>query len=184
MSVVVFIIVWQVGCVDGRQDNNKSDIGALISERQLMNLMTDNNTEAISIVFHTDCGYLVTAIAIHMLFKTMKECLDPKDAVTMVPTYFMHLCSTHYSLFSHVFFYLSTLSWRSHGLSVTMHWLKNWSNIWICQKCPQHRYRAFTHSYLQLIDTNGHTQSEQKKVEDMLLNLITDNHGTLRYATR
>ncbi len=46
----------KVGCVDGRQDNNKSDLGSLISEEQLINLCIDNNTEHISIVFHTDCG--------------------------------------------------------------------------------------------------------------------------------
>ena len=50
----------KVGCVDGRQDNNKSDIGSLINFEQLRRLMSDNHTDKISIVFHTECGKEVT----------------------------------------------------------------------------------------------------------------------------
>jgi len=95
----------KVGCVDGRQTNNKSDIGSLIggekrreekkrkkdlfflkwkfAEKQLENLLSDNATNAVSIVFHTCCGYLITAMTLHRLFKALKCGIDPSDGITL-----------------------------------------------------------------------------------------------------
>jgi len=72
-----------VGCVDGRQDNNESDIGSLIDNTQLMNIMCDNTTNSVQIVFHTDCGYIVTALILHRLFRAMKLSINPDDDITL-----------------------------------------------------------------------------------------------------
>jgi hypothetical protein len=73
----------KVGCVDGRQDNSKSEIGCLIGEKQLENLVSDNNTSKIRFVFHTECGYLVTAVSLHKIFRALKAGIDPTDSMTV-----------------------------------------------------------------------------------------------------
>jgi hypothetical protein len=49
----------------------------------LENLLCDNSTNAVSIVFHTCCGYLITAMTLHRLFKALKYGIDPTDEVTL-----------------------------------------------------------------------------------------------------
>jgi len=73
----------KVGCVDGRQDNSKSEIGCLIGEKQLENLLQDNNTLTVTLAFHTECGYIVTAVTLHKIFRALKASIDPQDALTM-----------------------------------------------------------------------------------------------------
>lgn len=73
----------KVGCVDGRQDNSKSEIGCLIGDRQLNNLVGDNSTTQVHLCFHTECGYINTAISLHKIFRAMKKGIDPNDRVTI-----------------------------------------------------------------------------------------------------
>jgi hypothetical protein len=73
----------KVGCVDGRQDNNKSEIGSLIGERQMMNLMTDIKTNHIAIVFHTQCGYIGVAITLHKIFRAWRAGIPENDKITL-----------------------------------------------------------------------------------------------------
>jgi hypothetical protein len=73
----------QVGCVDGRQDNSKSEIGCLIGDRQLNHLVGDNSTTQVHLCFHTECGYINTAISLHKIFRAMKKGIDPNDRVTI-----------------------------------------------------------------------------------------------------
>lgn len=75
--------VKRVGCVDGRQDNSKSEIGCLIGEKQLENLLQDNNTLTVILAFHTECGYITTAVTLNRIFRALKASIGPTDTLTM-----------------------------------------------------------------------------------------------------
>eukprot|EP01112_Ceratiomyxa_fruticulosa_P021100 TRINITY_DN7345_c0_g1_i1.p1 TRINITY_DN7345_c0_g1~~TRINITY_DN7345_c0_g1_i1.p1 ORF type:complete len:735 (-),score=142.01 TRINITY_DN7345_c0_g1_i1:112-2316(-) len=72
----------KVGCVDGRQDNNESEIGAYISFAQFFNILTDNHTSRVIIAYHQSCGYLRTAIQLHKIFRALREAISPLDHIT------------------------------------------------------------------------------------------------------
>lgn len=73
----------KVGCVDGRQDNNKSEIGCLIGDRQLEYLVSDKSTSDVLLAFHTECGYINTAISLHRFFHALRMGIDPSDTLTL-----------------------------------------------------------------------------------------------------
>ena len=73
----------KVGCVDGRQHNNCSELGALLSEREFENVLLDSHTTRIDMVFHTECGYVYTAITLHKLFHALRIGIDPEDKLTL-----------------------------------------------------------------------------------------------------
>jgi len=73
----------KVGCVDGRQHNNCSELGALLSEKEFENVLLDNHTSHIDMVFHTECGYVYTAITLHKLFHALRIGIDPEDKLTL-----------------------------------------------------------------------------------------------------
>lgn len=73
----------KVGCVDGRQHNNCSELGSLLSEREFENVLLDNHTSRIDMVFHTECGYVYTAITLHKLFHAIRIGCDPEDELTL-----------------------------------------------------------------------------------------------------
>jgi len=139
--------VKKVGCVDGRQDNNKSEIGSIIGIPQLMNLLTDNHTTKISIAFHTSCGYLHTALTLHKLFKALRYGIDPSDTISMG---------------------------RAHLLIqvlMTKPWVKRDELLF---------KELMDHVDLSVTCKNA---EEEKQTYGLLHNLVTDNQGTLRYAT-
>jgi len=137
----------KVGCVDGRQDNNESDLGSLIGEAQLVALLGDNSTDSVNIAFHTDCGYIHTAITLNTLFKAMTNAVQPGDEVTM----------------HRIRVFVNTLMYKP--------WIKRDEKLF---------QELMTHLDLgQVVKKN----SDKRKLEDLLRSLITDNHGTLRYAT-
>jgi hypothetical protein len=137
----------KIGCVDGRQDNHESELGSLIGEKDLAILCSDNHTSHISIAFHTECGYLNTAITLHKLFRALKNGIDPQDRVTM----------------SRALLFINML--------MTKPWLK--------------REKKLFKEFMQHVDLSksAATEEEQKDLYKLLFNLITDNQGTLRYAT-
>lgn len=73
----------KLGAVDGRQDNNGSEIGSILSEKQLFNFLVDNNSDSYNMVFHTECGYLATAMVLHQLFKAFRLGIDYNDHTTL-----------------------------------------------------------------------------------------------------
>jgi hypothetical protein len=73
----------KVGCVDGRQHNNCSELGALLSEKEFENVLLDNHTTRIDMVFHTECGYAYTAITLHKLFHALRIGIDNEDKLTL-----------------------------------------------------------------------------------------------------
>lgn len=72
----------KVGCVDGRQHNNCSELGALLGEREFENVLLDNHTSRVDMVFHTECGYVYTAITLHKLYHALRIGIDPEDHLT------------------------------------------------------------------------------------------------------
>lgn len=72
----------KVGCVDGRQHNNCSELGALLNEMEFENVLLDSHTTHIDMVFHTECGYVYTAITLHKLFHALRIGISPDDKLT------------------------------------------------------------------------------------------------------
>lgn len=72
----------KVGCVDGRQHNNCSELGALLNEREFENVLLDSHTTHVDMVFHTECGYVYTAITLHKLFHALRIGISPDDRLS------------------------------------------------------------------------------------------------------
>lgn len=72
----------KVGCVDGRQHNNCSELGAVLNEREFESILLDSHTTHIDMVFHTECGYVYTAITLHKLFNSLRIGISPDDRLT------------------------------------------------------------------------------------------------------
>ena len=72
----------KVGCVDGRTHNNCSELGSMLNEREFEAILLDSHTTHINMVFHTECGYVYTAITLHKLFNALRIGIKPNDRVT------------------------------------------------------------------------------------------------------
>lgn len=72
----------KVGCVDGRQHNNCSELGAVLNEREFESILLDSHTTHIDMVFHSECGYVYTAITLHKLFNALRIGISPEDRLT------------------------------------------------------------------------------------------------------
>jgi hypothetical protein len=158
----------KVGCVDGRMDNSKSEIGCLIGEKQLENLVSDNNTTKIRFAFHTECGYLITAVSLHKIFRALKAGIDPQDTMTVdrarlfigsfkPPSRSERFMSSYFGLFPEV---LAKKPWISRD---------------------EQLFNEFVR-HVDLSKVSPHA-AVQQHFFNQLRDLWTDNQGSLRYAT-
>lgn len=137
----------QIGCVDGRQDNNKSELGAVLGEKQFKQSVCDRKTKEISLCFHTECGYIITAIQLHRVFKAFRLGIDPSDTITS----------------SRAIIFLRTLM----------------KNPWVSRddaNCNE----LVSHINFKKVSND---ESVINTIKQNITSLLTDNQGTLRYAT-
>lgn len=137
----------QIGCVDGRQDNNKSELGAVLGEKQFKQSVCDRKTKEISMCFHTECGYIITAIQLHQVFKAFKLGIEPNDRITL----------------SRAQTFIQTLM----------------INPWVS------RDELSSEELVSHIDFSKVSKDQRivNNIKQNMTSLLTDNQGTLRYAT-